>query len=362
MENKQINKWISQDKNIKGDMINKMVDLLDDAIMKCYFASFDEEKENSDVTNYNVEHPSTNYYEAMLKVIHYFLDEVPLHIDEDAQKEIDDILEAFRLEVEENGLNTEEIRKALFLLDIKAFKNLNFSLDILTPESIGMIFSKLLNAYFETSNKVTIFDPNFGIGNLMFTIQNHAHFDAKMIGMENHELLAKVAVAKANMMMEDLTLYYQDALEYVVHDVDAVVSDLAEYEYENPKFDSELYKKGIKYFPYLAIEHDLLNLEPHISFYLINNRFFANKDSKVFNDYLYKIGRIECLIILPISMFQSPEDAKSIIVLTNAPLEDSLDAKEMHAFMLPSLNDTKKFIEKLQEIEIFLKELKERKK
>lgn len=356
MEKAKRNQWVSKEKTTKGNMINRMVDLLDEAIMKCYFASIDEEHENSDVTNYNVERPSTNYYEAMIKVIDYFLDEVPLHIDDEAQKEIDDILETFRLDVEENGLNTEEIRKALFLLDIKAYKSVNFSLDILTPDAIGMIFAKLLNAYFYNEKKLTIFDPNFGIGNLMFTVNNHLDKEVKMIGMENHELLAKVAVHKANMMMEDLTMYYQDTLEYIIHDIDVVISDLAVYDYENSEFHSELYDQHITYFPYLAIEHDLLNKEFHPSFYLIDNDFFTNKDSKLFNTYLYQHAHIECLIVLPISMFQNEKSAKSILVLTNK----SKVNKDMHIFMLPSLNDTNNFIHKLQEIEEFLKELKER--
>lgn len=354
MGKNKANQWVSNAKTTDGNRINRMVDVLDEAIMKCYFASIDEEHENSDVTNYNVEHPSTNYYEAMIKIVNYFLDEIPLHIDDDAQQEIDDILETFRLDVEENGLNTEEIRKALFLLDIKAYKSVNFSLDILTPDAIGLIFARLLDAYFNEATKLTIFDPNFGIGNLMFTVNNHLDKEIKMIGMENHELLAKVAVCKANMMMEDLTMYYQDALEYSIHDIDVVISDLAVYTYQNDAFHSTLYDQKISYFPYLAIEHDLLNTQFHPSFYLINNDFFTNQDSKTFHAYLSQYAHIECLIVLPISMFQNEASAKSILVLTNRPKEN----QDMHIFMLPSLNDTTHFIEKLQEIEEFLKELR----
>lgn len=35
---------------VKVDMINRMVDLLEDAIMSCYYGMIDEEKENTAIT------------------------------------------------------------------------------------------------------------------------------------------------------------------------------------------------------------------------------------------------------------------------------------------------------------------------
>lgn len=54
---------------VKVDMINRMVDLLDDAIMSCYYGMIDEEKENTAITNYNKEKGRLNYYECLLAVI-----------------------------------------------------------------------------------------------------------------------------------------------------------------------------------------------------------------------------------------------------------------------------------------------------
>ena len=63
MENNKIEQWISRDTHIKQDMINRMVDLFDEATMKHYYGFIDEERENTDVTNYNNEKATTNYYE-----------------------------------------------------------------------------------------------------------------------------------------------------------------------------------------------------------------------------------------------------------------------------------------------------------
>jgi len=108
-----------------------MVDLFDEATMKHYYGFIDEERENTDVTNYNNEKATTNYYESLFKVIDYFLNGEDLKVDDEVKNELDDILEAFEADVDENGINTEEIRRAFLLLDIKAFKNVNFPLDLI---------------------------------------------------------------------------------------------------------------------------------------------------------------------------------------------------------------------------------------
>lgn len=41
-----------------------------------------------------------------------FLNDVPLRVDDDVKNKIDECLEAFKLDVEENGINSEEIRRA----------------------------------------------------------------------------------------------------------------------------------------------------------------------------------------------------------------------------------------------------------
>ena len=58
------------------------------------------------------------------------------------------------------------------------------------------------------------------------------------------------------------------------------------------------------------------------------------------------------LITLPIQMFVTPEEAKSILIVSNEPSHQS----EMHIFMLPESNDKPRFFEKLKEIEVFLEE------
>lgn len=345
---------IGSGKTLKKDMINRMVDLLDEAVMCCYYGMIDDNKDNTAVTNYDKQKGRLNYYECFFHVIDHLLDNKPLIINQDDLDKIDQILEAFILDTEEFGINSEEIRRALLLLDIKAFKNINFPLDIITPDTIGIIIANFINVLFDKEQVIELMDFNMGTGNLAFTIANHLDNDCKITAFENHSLLTNVVVHKANMMMQEVNMYYADALEALPKDVDIIVSDIACYEYENEEYHSTLYDKGIKYFPYLAIEHYLKMEKSLFGIYLIENSFFNKKGSNEFYEIIKDNGHIDALITLPKGFFQQEEDAKSIIIISNKVKENT----ETGIYILPELEDSNLFMEKLEEICNFLIERK----
>lgn len=341
--------------NQKPDMINLMVDLLDEAIMLCYYGLIDEEKENIDVTNFNIEKGRLNYYECMNRIIDYFLDEKELGVDDDVKTKIDECLDAFRTNTENYGINSEEIRRALLLLDIKAFKNINFSLDLITPDVIGILLSNFLVGVFDENQTIELLDYNFGVGNLAYTISNHLPNNCKITGIDNHLLLTNVAAHKANMLMQDINMYYEDALTYLPNDIDLIVSDLASYIYENDNYHSELFDKGIKYFPYLAIEHYLKMNKKVLAIYLIENNFFNQAGNKEFQTTINKYGHIDALITLPSTFFKTKEDAKSLVIISN----DKEVTEDTHIYILPELYEKDKFLQKVDEINLFIKKRKE---
>ena len=342
-------------KTIKRDMINRMVDLLDEAVMCCYYGMIDEERENTSVTNYDKEKGRLNYYECLFHVIDYLLDGKPLKVNQDDQEKIAELLDAFILDVEEFGINSEEIRRALLLLDIKAFKNINFPLDMITPDTIGIIMANFVDAIFDTDKTVELMDFNMGVGNLAFTVANHMKNEAKITAIENHRLLTNVVVHKANMMMQEVNMYYDDALSFLPNDIDIIVSDIAPYEYENENYHSVLYDKGVRYFPYLAIEHYLKIEKPIFGIYLIENSFFQKEKNHEFYEMINENGHIDALISLPKGFFQDEENAKSIIIISNKVK----DTATTGIYMLPELDQTEQFLQKLEEICEYLKERKE---
>lgn len=193
---------------------------------------------------------------------------------------------------------------------------------------------------------MTILDYNFGIGNLTFTIVNHLEKEVHLLGMDNHPLMCEVASHKSNLMQVPLTMFHQDALEYLPSDIDLVVCDLAVYAYENPNYTSYLYQKGVRYFPYLAIEHYLALNSDTIYIYIIDNDFFSQEGSEKLRQFIDENGSIRAFIALPTDMFQTPEIGKALLILDNHPKQD----KQVPIFMLPPVQNKQAFLNTMAEI------------
>ncbi len=334
--------------NINDQMITLFTDTLDEASMLYYHAMINEDVDNTAVTNYNLEKGRLNYYECLLKVIDYFLGNLDLEdslLDDSTKEKITSLFNKLDEEIEKNGLNNEEVRKALLLLDIKGFKNLNFSLDLITPDNIGFIIVKLIEVMFKENN-IKMLDCNFGTGNLAFTIVNNSTKDIELIGMDNHYLMADIAAHKANLLQENINIYHQDALEYIIPEVDLVVSDLAVYDYENDQYDSYLYKEGVRYFPYLAIEHYLSLSENTKYIYIIDNNFFFQKGNEKLKKLIDDSATIKAFITLPLDMFQDKSLGKALLILEK---KKSID-KHTPIYMLPSLKHKEAFLNTMAEI------------
>lgn len=333
---------------LNDEMITKMADTLDEASMLYYHAMINEEIDNTAVTNYDKERGRLNYYECLLKVIDFFLGNLDIDdtlLDDEVKDKINKLFNDLDLEIEKKGLNNEEVRKALLLLDIKGFKNLNYSLDLITPDNIGYIIVKLIETLCQ-KEKLKMLDFNFGVGNLAFTIVNNSNKTFELIGMDNHSLMADVAVHKANLMQEDITIFHQDALEYLPRNVDLVISDLATYDYENPEYHSKLYQEGVRYFPYLAIEH-YLALDKNTKYiYIIDNNFFSQLGSEKLKKLIDECAVIKAFVALPSDMFQNEKVGKALLILEKTISKD----KNIPIFMLPPLKNKEAFLNTMAEV------------
>ena len=170
---------------INNDTILKIVDTFDECAMLYFDGTTDELYENTDVTNYNVEKPHTNFFECLLKCAGYFLDGDEIKVDEEKiEEQIKQKLDELKEYLEKTGVNSEEVRRAFLLLDIKGFKNVNFPLDLITPDAIAIIISEFVK-YSSKKNKINLLDFNFGVGNLAYTIVNHLDKDVHLIGFDN---------------------------------------------------------------------------------------------------------------------------------------------------------------------------------
>ena len=177
------------------EVIIKIVDTFDEASKIYYNEAIDEEKDNTSVTNYNIQISRTNYYECLIEMIDYYLGNKELNICEDALNKIDELFSSLDDVLCNHMLTNEEMRRALLLLDINGFKHLNYPLDYITPDVVSVICNHLIQSVY--NKEITILDFNFGVGNLAFYIANNLKQEVKLIGIENHSLLVNVSAHKA---------------------------------------------------------------------------------------------------------------------------------------------------------------------
>ena len=328
------------------EVIIKIVDTFDEASKIYYNEAIDEEKDNTSVTNYNIQISRTNYYECLIEMIDYYLGNKELNICEDALNKIDELFSSLDDVLCNHMLTNEEMRRALLLLDINGFKHLNYPLDYITPDVVSVICNHLIQSVY--NKEITILDFNFGVGNLAFYIANNLKQEVKLIGIENHSLLVNVSAHKADMMERELVLYHQDALECIPNSIDVVVSDIATHDYENPNYHSSLYDQNVRYFPYLAIERYLeLDNDP-LYIYIIDNNFFEKEGSNKFKEFIKDKAKIISLVALPENFFIDKQNAKSLLIMKKS--NDGANQTNSEIFVLPQIDQKDAFMKTIDSI------------
>lgn len=322
--------------------INKFFDLANAAIESYYNKANGLNLENYNETIYN--HLEETYLTCLVKLIKAFLKNEP--IDENINVE-----EYFTFcdYVKSIQINSEEIRKSLLMLWIQAFKDVDISLDLITPDTVGLIITNLLEVVKPTKKTLRILDPTVGTSNLIAVIANYLNRETTGVGIDSHGGLAELANASLNLMGLDYNIYFQDALQFKYNNFDCLVSDTATYEVEQVLNPSELYKKGVRYFPYLLIENyiTIKDMIPY-QFYVVDSDFFNQKGSKEFKEVLDQYAYIAQVIVLPQSMFKNPNKTRNIIVIK--PLDKATNRKSTEITLLPSLYDAEALKKSINEI------------
>jgi site-specific DNA-methyltransferase (adenine-specific) len=259
-----------------------------------------------------VEHLGVDYLEAFHQTAKLLIDpEIDLKVDGEINKKILNIIEAFSLE----SFSQEQIRLALELLTVKAYKAQNKTLDLMTPDTVNYIISRIINRKFANCN-INILDISLGTSNMLQAIANNFPNETELIGIEENQELVKLASTWADLQNNDLKIYWQDTLMPIFDLVDIEIGDLDGYNYQKPLLESNLMQKsGISYYPYLAIGAKLENLKDQgYFFYLINNDFFSFSKVEWFKQYLQETATLIGLIVLPDAMFRNDKTRKSILI------------------------------------------------
>lgn len=222
------------------------------------------------------------------------------------------------------SFTNEEIRMALELLIVKAFKHANLSLDILTPDVINYFLTMIIEMKFSGRKKISILDTLLGTANSLQAISNNLSVKSELIGIEKEDYLIKLAQVSSNLQNNEMKIYYFDALNQIDDLVDVVIGDLNNCSYEVEKCEnSYLFEKGVKYFPYLLIEKRLDNIVDDGYFmFVIDNDFFKAENNQIFKEFLNERVTLMALIVLPQSLVREGCVGKSILIGKKAVLDN----------------------------------------
>ena len=170
------------------DKIAMVADLFDDLAMKIY--DVNKEADNK-----------ITYLEALT---------FALNLLNGSIERIDEGYVPYLKKIEAISLNHEELRRALFLDEIKAFKDLNLNLDEITPDAIGLIISEII----PKRKMMTILDLGLGLGNLSKTIDGALDGNINFIGVEQNNLLCAYVEAYCNLAQIKMEIHMEDLLNY----------------------------------------------------------------------------------------------------------------------------------------------------
>lgn len=232
-------------------------------------------------------------------------------------------LESLYLAASKINFSKEEIRLASQLLIIKAFKHINYSLDLMSPDIINYLIINVIRKLF-ANKKISIIDTALGTGNLLQAIVNHLSTTPELFGIEHDQRLVNLGRALFDLQKTEIIIYYQDALKQVNEMVDLVIGDISSYYIEdNPLITTSLYKQGVRFFPFLAIHTRLNNLKENGYFiYVIDNDFFSREGNNVFNKEIKQISTLMGLIVLPKNIHQEHHVGRSILIGKKAIIDN----------------------------------------
>lgn len=230
----------------------------------------------------------------------------------------------------------EDVRKAMQAIVLRAFKEMRIPNGNTTPDTLGIFIAYLITKICK-DQKISIFDPLCGTGNLILTVANHLDKECSLFACDNDLWMTKLTVMTADLLSTPIEVYLQDTLQLSHTNMDAVVFDMPHSVYNAEKK---------AYFPYQAILHYCGMLKDDGCIIgIVENDFFDYDKHREFKEKLLESMTILGLVELPDAMFVSKP--KIILVLQKRVMKD----KKCFMVKLPSFTDVKEFNASLIDIE-----------
>ena len=234
--------------------------------------------------------------------------------------------------------NVEEIRKAFQLMVLRAFDEANLTPGDITPDTLGIFISYLINKLKGKVDKLKILDPLVGSGNLLYSVANHLDCDLHLFGIDSSKDLCDIASIQGDLLNYEIEIFCQDTLNNSFSDIDVVVADIVGYDVK--AFEKEYY------FPYLCVLQHMASLKEDGYFIgIVPNDFFEHDADGFFKENIVNHGSVLGVLELPVNMFKA--NPKSIVIFTKKPLE----SKKCLLVELPSFSDPELLNKALIQIE-----------
>lgn len=263
-----------------------------------------------------------SYLDGMNEAFNFLLDD---EFEQEYTVETLDKVRQYKDMVASVDFQPEEVRKAVQLGLLRGYKHSNESNALITPDTIGIFISYLVEKCYSGKTINSILDPMVGTGNLLFTVINQLGYKVKAYGIDNDMLKCKLSRNLGDLLQLENEMFYQDTLTYYDYGFDMIVSDI-----EDSKDVEE-------YLPYAVVSHHLDALKDGgFGFYVIPNDFFEQAKNQVFKEEIQKKGYIFGLIKLSETLFKT--SPKSILIIRKKG-QDVRPLKDFLLVDLPSFNE-----------------------
>ncbi|MFA7561742.1 MAG: hypothetical protein WCY80_06545 [Candidatus Izemoplasmatales bacterium] len=234
------------------------------------------------------------YLEGIVKTCENILADSANESSEELNQELEKIIST----ISQVEFDKEEIRKAFQFACLKGLKHKNISNQMITPESIGLFFSYLVEKLYERKDLV-VYDPLVGSGNLITSMANNLEKSMTLIGVDKDLVFSKLTQALFGMLNYGEDVYFQDALTFSNIKANLIVTDFSGLS------QTDVFQL-IKYNKELLKDNSFL-----IS--VIDNSFF---DSSLLKEFIYEVKNdwhFFGMLVLPETFFKN--DKKSIFIL-----------------------------------------------
>lgn len=282
------------------------------------------------------------YMDALVLGLEYIhTGELPTGISESST----DIIKELVQEVTFDELEKEQVRKVLEFAMLKSMKGSTQQQHLLTPDTVAMYIAYLAEKLIGEKKQLRMFDPTSGTANLLTAVFNQLNREGKVYGSEIDPTLIQLAVLSANLQKTEIEYFHQDSIQPLLLDpVDLVVADLPVGYYPDDirasQFDVHV-KNDHTYAHHLLIEQSVHYVKPggYLLFVIPNSLFDSDQATKL-HGYIQANVHVVGLLQLPISIFRSDQQAKSIFVLQKKG-EHTKAPKQALMAKLPSFKDSR---------------------